>query len=254
MAKLLASRRVLGRGQRRPRHPRRQRVRRRVRHRAQVPRDPPVQGRAGQTTSSWPSSRSRARPPAVAEDEDRSRRRGRDGLRLCGHPRRRGNDVWAVDLWAEHVEAIRRDGLTVDGASGSRTVRIGATSDPAEVGACDLVVIATKAMHVEAAAAAAVPLLGPDTARAAAPERPRQPRPGRRRSSARSASRSASWAGSAPRSSPRGTSTTRAGSCCDSASAAGRRRRGSARSRRSGRMRASGSRSTTTSSSSSGRS
>ena len=58
---------------------------------------------------------------------------------------------------------MRTRGLVVEGASGSRTVRIEATSDPAEVGVCDLVVIATKAMNVEAAAAAAKPLLGPDT-------------------------------------------------------------------------------------------
>jgi 2-dehydropantoate 2-reductase len=74
-----------------------------------------------------------------------------------------GNEVWAVDVWAEHVEAIRRDGLTVDGASGNRTVRIGATTDPADVGVCDLVVIATKAMNVEAAAASAKILVGDDT-------------------------------------------------------------------------------------------
>jgi 2-dehydropantoate 2-reductase len=74
-----------------------------------------------------------------------------------------GNEVWAVDVWAEHVEAMRTRGLVVEGASGNRTVLIHATTDPREVGACDLVVIATKAMHVEAAAAAAEPLLGPDT-------------------------------------------------------------------------------------------
>ena len=55
-----------------------------------------------------------------------------------------GNEVWAVDVWAEHVDAIRARGLVVDGASGNRTVRIRAT-DSAEVGVCDLVVIATKA-------------------------------------------------------------------------------------------------------------
>ena len=74
-----------------------------------------------------------------------------------------GNEVWAVDVWAEHVEAINRDGLTVDGASGKRTVRIRATSDPGDVGVCDLVVIATKARDVELAAERARPLLGPQT-------------------------------------------------------------------------------------------
>jgi len=74
-----------------------------------------------------------------------------------------GNEVWAVDVWTEHVEAIRTGGLVVEGASGSRTVRIQATSDPAEVGVCDLVVIATKAMDVEPAAVAAKTLVGADT-------------------------------------------------------------------------------------------
>ena len=74
-----------------------------------------------------------------------------------------GNEVWAVDTWTEHVEAIRSGGLLVEGASGNRTVRVEATSDPAEVGVCDLVVISTKAIDVEAAAAGAEPLLGPDT-------------------------------------------------------------------------------------------
>jgi 2-dehydropantoate 2-reductase len=74
-----------------------------------------------------------------------------------------GNEVWAIDVWAEHVEAIRARGLTVQGASGKRTVRIHAASDPAEAGVCDLVVIATKALDVEGAARSAKPLIGPDT-------------------------------------------------------------------------------------------
>ncbi|HEY6607347.1 MAG TPA: ketopantoate reductase family protein [Gaiellaceae bacterium] len=73
------------------------------------------------------------------------------------------NDVWAVDTWVDHVEAIRTRGLTVEGASGDRTVRIHATSEPAEVGVCDLVVIATKAFDVDAAAHAAKPIVGNDT-------------------------------------------------------------------------------------------
>jgi len=74
-----------------------------------------------------------------------------------------GNEVWAVDVWADHVDAINARGLTVEGASGDRTVRIAASTNPAEVGVCDLVVIATKALDVESAAAAAKPLIGPDT-------------------------------------------------------------------------------------------
>lgn len=74
-----------------------------------------------------------------------------------------GNDVSVVDVSPAQVSAIRRDGLRVNGASGDRVVRVHATHDPREIGPVDLVVIATKAMHVRDAAAAASPLLGPDT-------------------------------------------------------------------------------------------
>ena len=72
-----------------------------------------------------------------------------------------GNEVWAIDPWEEHVTAIRERGLRVEGASGDRVVQVGATSDPGEVGEVDLVVVATKAMHVRAAAESARPCLGP---------------------------------------------------------------------------------------------
>src|SRR5437899_7929702 len=74
-----------------------------------------------------------------------------------------GHEVWAVDVNAEHIEAIRAGGLRVEGASGDRTVRIGATTTPAEVGEVELVVIATKAMEAQAAARSARPLIGHDT-------------------------------------------------------------------------------------------
>jgi 2-dehydropantoate 2-reductase len=73
-----------------------------------------------------------------------------------------GNEVWAVDRWQEHVDAIREHGLRVEGPSGDRTVRIHATTDPAEAGEAELVVIATKAMDVRTAAEAARALVGPE--------------------------------------------------------------------------------------------
>jgi 2-dehydropantoate 2-reductase len=74
-----------------------------------------------------------------------------------------GNEVWAVDLDRAHVDAIRAGGLRVEGASGDRTVRLAATADAGEVGEVDLVVIATKAFDVEAAARSALALLGEGT-------------------------------------------------------------------------------------------
>ena len=74
-----------------------------------------------------------------------------------------GHKVWAIDSWREHVQAMRSRGLRLEGASGDRTVAIDATSDPTDAGVCELVIIATKAMHVEKAAQSAGPLIGRDT-------------------------------------------------------------------------------------------
>jgi 2-dehydropantoate 2-reductase len=74
-----------------------------------------------------------------------------------------GHEVWAIDTWLEHIAAIRERGLRVEGASGDRSVRLNATTEAIEAGLCDLVIIATKAMHVESAAGAARALLGPET-------------------------------------------------------------------------------------------
>ena len=74
-----------------------------------------------------------------------------------------GHEVWAIDAWREHVEAMRTKGLRLEGASGDRTVKLHASTDAMQAGPCDLVIIATKAMHVEQAAQAARPLLKDDT-------------------------------------------------------------------------------------------
>ena len=67
-----------------------------------------------------------------------------------------GHEVWAVDTWPDHVDAINARGLRLEGASGDRVVKsIRATSDVADVGPCDLCLIATKASGVGPAARAA---------------------------------------------------------------------------------------------------
>ena len=74
-----------------------------------------------------------------------------------------GNEVWAIDAWREHVDAIRANGLRLQGASGDRVVRIAATTDAAEAGECELVIVATKADGVASAARAAAGIAGPDS-------------------------------------------------------------------------------------------
>lgn len=71
-----------------------------------------------------------------------------------------GHDVVVIDIWREHIEAIRAQGLRVEGASGDRTVTgIHAATDPAEAGEADLYIISTKAAGVGAAANAIRPLM-----------------------------------------------------------------------------------------------
>ncbi|MFT5196412.1 MAG: 2-dehydropantoate 2-reductase [Cellvibrionaceae bacterium] len=72
-----------------------------------------------------------------------------------------GNEVWAVDLWQAHVDAINSEGLRVEGSSGDRIVKsIKATTHAADAGSCDLYIIATKASGVGAAAKAIAPHMG----------------------------------------------------------------------------------------------
>jgi 2-dehydropantoate 2-reductase len=71
--------------------------------------------------------------------------------------------VWAIDRWVEHVEAMKTKGLRLEGKSGDRTVKVRATTEAKDAGPCDLVILATKAMHVAPAAESVKALLGKDT-------------------------------------------------------------------------------------------
>lgn len=73
-----------------------------------------------------------------------------------------GNSVVVVDRWPEHVAAIRRGGLRVEGASGDRTVRVEAYGEPPPE-AMDLVIVATKAAQIAQGAQDAKAMLGEDT-------------------------------------------------------------------------------------------
>ncbi len=73
-----------------------------------------------------------------------------------------GHEVFVVDAQAAHVDAINRSGLRVSGASGDRTVRMEAYTQAPDR-AADLVIIAVKAAHVDAASATASALLTPES-------------------------------------------------------------------------------------------
>src|SRR5688500_7359218 len=74
-------------------------------------------------------------------------------------------EVYMIEVWRDGVDDINRDGLRIDEKSGStRTIRARATTDPAAVWPCDLVILFVKCYHTEAAARGAAPLLGAETA------------------------------------------------------------------------------------------
>ena len=76
---------------------------------------------------------------------------------------RSGHEVWAIDTWREHVEAIAAGGLAVSGASGEHVVTgIRTGHAPADAGPCDLWIVGTKAADVDGVSAASAPLLRPD--------------------------------------------------------------------------------------------
>jgi len=74
-----------------------------------------------------------------------------------------GEDVTLIDIWKEHVDAINTRGLKISGASGERLVRVRATTNPAEVGTVDLIMIFVKAYDTRKAAQDALPMVGPET-------------------------------------------------------------------------------------------
>lgn len=74
-----------------------------------------------------------------------------------------GHEVFGITLWRDHAEAMSRQGLRVEGASGDRVARVQGSTTTDGIGACDLVIIATKAFDVEGAARASLPLLGEET-------------------------------------------------------------------------------------------
>jgi 2-dehydropantoate 2-reductase len=75
-----------------------------------------------------------------------------------------GHEVWLVHRRHEVVEALRRDGLHLEGTHGQHErIPLQATDATAEVGQVDLVLILTKSTDTRAAAEAAQCLLGEAT-------------------------------------------------------------------------------------------
>jgi 2-dehydropantoate 2-reductase len=75
------------------------------------------------------------------------------GSLFAAHLARRGEaEVWAYDVWKDHMDAINKSGLRLSGAV-DFTAKLHATSDAKELPRCDYGILATKAIHTRAAIA-----------------------------------------------------------------------------------------------------
>ena len=78
---------------------------------------------------------------------------GAVGSLFAAHLAKAGEaEVWAYDVWKEHIEAIRKHGLRLSGAA-EFTAQMNATSNPQELPRCDYGIVATKAIHTASAVA-----------------------------------------------------------------------------------------------------
>jgi 2-dehydropantoate 2-reductase len=89
---------------------------------------------------------------------------GAVGSLFAAHLAKQGEaEVWAYDVWKEHTDAIRKNGLRLSGAA-DFTAKVHATSDAKELPPCDYGIVATKAIHTRSAIAQVAHVFKSDSA------------------------------------------------------------------------------------------
>ncbi|MEN8245897.1 MAG: 2-dehydropantoate 2-reductase [Thermodesulfobacteriota bacterium] len=71
-----------------------------------------------------------------------------------------GAEVWLIDIWEAHVDAVNKSGLEIEREGKTRTVRLQAVTDPDTVDQCDLVIVFVKSTHTGDAALSAKRIAG----------------------------------------------------------------------------------------------
>ncbi|MBR8257560.1 ketopantoate reductase family protein [Burkholderia ambifaria] len=74
-----------------------------------------------------------------------------------------GSDVYLVSNAADHIEAMRANGLRLREEGQDRNVKVNAALDSIEIGPVDLVVLLVKSFHTRVAIEGASSLIGPNT-------------------------------------------------------------------------------------------
>lgn len=79
------------------------------------------------------------------------------------HMAKAGHDVVLVDRWTDHVDALNRDGLFIDGVRGEMRIPVKAVTPDQLAGDLGTVLIATKSQHTLDALSQIIPLLRPES-------------------------------------------------------------------------------------------
>jgi 2-dehydropantoate 2-reductase len=74
-----------------------------------------------------------------------------------------GADVWLVDRNAPHIDAIRKNGLTMRTESGDKSVKVNASTSFDDAGIADLVIVLVKSFATADVIRSALSAVGPDT-------------------------------------------------------------------------------------------
>ena len=71
-----------------------------------------------------------------------------------------GHNVWLCDIWQDHIDALKQNGLKIEREGHTRNVRLNAASDPRQIGEAGLVLIFVKSTQTRSAAESAALLAG----------------------------------------------------------------------------------------------
>ena len=74
-----------------------------------------------------------------------------------------GSEVYLIDTWAEHVNAMNSQGLKLRVGSSDRTVKVRAATDCRGIGQADLIIVLVKSYHTKEAIEYANPIIGDKT-------------------------------------------------------------------------------------------
>ena len=88
---------------------------------------------------------------------------GAMGCLFGGLMAEKGLDVVLIDVWKDHVDAINKNGLKMDGHGGDRFIKIRATTDPSTLKPVDAIIIMCKATALKTALTNAKNIIGDKT-------------------------------------------------------------------------------------------